>query len=99
MRQITSCAWSAFYGGYDFNRGNTRVVINGDTRTMYLHNTAIAKYRRGRLTIQTGGWNTATTKERLNGSGWVKVTTCRGQLYLNGEPWSGKTHTLKINNL
>lgn len=97
MRQITRHAWAAFYGRCDFHRGNTRVHINGDTRTMYLHNTVIAKYSRGRLTIQTGGWETAVTKERLNGGPRVSVTTRRGRLYLNGEPWTGEPHTIKIN--
>ena len=66
-RQITAYAWAAFCGGYDFKRDNTRVVTDGNTRTMYLYDTAIAKYGRGRLTIQTGGYNTSTTKERLRG--------------------------------
>ncbi len=39
--------------------------------------------------ITTAGWNTVTTKERLNGLKGVRVSTRGGVLMLNGEPWDG----------
>lgn len=43
-----------------------------------------------RLQITTAGWNTATTREHLNGLPNVSVIQRRGQLYLNGKEWDGE---------
>jgi hypothetical protein len=63
MRQITKKASKAFWDNDYFKRDNT-VVING---TMKLHKTVIASYLDGYLTLDTKGYTTNTTKERLNG--------------------------------
>ena len=43
-----------------------------------------------RLQITTAGWNTVTTRERLNGLPNVSVIQRKGKLYLNGKEWDGE---------
>ena len=86
MRAITVKAAKALTNGYDFSLSNTRVA----GRAMYLHGNKIAEYRHGRLCICDGGWQTLTTKERLNGLPGVNVYQRRGQWYLNGKQWGGE---------
>jgi len=48
--------------------GNTRTEVWGGGVTVYLHNNAIARWQadKGVLTISDCGWETSTTKSRLN---------------------------------
>lgn len=68
MRKITEEATRAFHNGYDFKKDNTEVVKNEDGIRFYLHGNCIAKkvYGDG-LYLSHCGWETNTTKERLNG--------------------------------
>ena len=84
-------------------KGNTVVEINGrrvprgattpelrpeDEASVKLYNTVVARYDRGLLTVDTGGYNTVTTRARVNQfmrdymGGMFGVRTERGQLYL-----------------
>ena len=63
MRKITINASKAFWDNEYFKQDNT-MVLNG---VMQLHRTNIAIYADGVLTLNTDGWYSATTKERLNG--------------------------------
>jgi hypothetical protein len=63
MRLITKQASKAFWDNDYFKRDNT-VVMNG---IMTLYNTVIASYLDGVLTLDTKGYMTNTTRERLNG--------------------------------
>lgn len=47
---------------------NTKTVVWGGGVTVYLHNNAIARWQAdtGVLTVSDCGWQTATTKSRLN---------------------------------
>lgn len=69
MRKITENAVVAFFNNYDFNRDNTSVSYDYDTNTatMRLHGNLIAKKVNGTVSISNCGWETTTTKERLNG--------------------------------
>ena len=95
MRQITQDAIDAFYGKSNFKRSNTTVEYllqpHSETSTMYLFGNAIARldHRTGRLTITNCGWESLTTKERLNGLHKVRINQSKGQWYLNGEAWDG----------
>ena len=92
MRKITRDAVQAFYAGTNYRNTNTEVK-NG---VYMLHGNIIAvRYDNGDIEISLAGWNTNTTRERLNGLEGVEVRTKQGQAYLNGEPWDG-TRT-KIN--
>ncbi len=63
MRKITEEAVYAFERGYQYKRSNTEVT----SRTFYLHGNKIAKKENGNIFISDGGWQSNTTKERLNG--------------------------------
>jgi hypothetical protein len=70
MRKITSDSVNAFFKGNKLNKGN--MSVNTDMffetdRLMRLHGNAIAWIKGSYLTISDCGWETVTTKERLNG--------------------------------
>jgi hypothetical protein len=50
----------------------------------------IAERRQGGLWITNAGWQSTTTKERLNGLSGVRINQVRGQWYLNGNAWNGE---------
>lgn len=86
MRKITQEARYALQGGSAMKQSNTEVK-NG---SMFLHGNEIVKgYGTPEYTISLCGWNTNTTRERLNGLDGVNVTTKLGQAYLNGYKWDG----------
>ena len=90
VRKITEEAVRAFYNGDKLTKSNMFVT----DRMMYLHGNLIAKIEEGMLKISTCGWNTPTTKERLNGLSGVAVHTKNYQLFLNGKPWDGELITV-----
>ena len=63
MRKITQQAVNAFYAEQKFSQGNTSVIDGA----MYLHGNKIAFYKDNVLHISFCGWQTTTTKERING--------------------------------
>ena len=64
MRKITQQAVEALENGQSFFRDNT-MVKDGK---MYLHGSKIAYYQNGTLHISFCGYQTNTTKERINGA-------------------------------
>jgi len=84
MRNITSKAIAAFNSGKNFKDGATQVEVYGNTRSLWLHGNVIAKEDSDGLSINLCGWNTPTTRERLNGLPSVSVSTKKGQAFLNG---------------
>ena len=89
-RQITKNAVRAFLLGENFKQSNTEVLADCTGVYMYLFDNLIANRVGNRLQITTAGWNTTTTRERLNGLPNVSVTQRKGQLYLNGKEWDGE---------
>lgn len=85
MRQITRQSIESLFAGENFSLDNTRV----DENTLYLHGSPIIQIREDGVWIQTAGWDTTTTKERLNGLPKVRVYHKKGQLHLNDNPWDG----------
>ena len=71
MRKITEQAVKAFVNGDSFKSGNTMVehlIQPHMTSThLYLHGNEIARLSNNVLTLSSCGWETNTTKERLNG--------------------------------
>lgn len=97
MRKITQEIVQAFYRGEKLNKGNTKT--DGDA--IFLHGNKIAEHNsifsndgNKHINITLAGWNTPTTRERLNGLEGVRVTTKQGQAYLNGEKWGGEWVTI-----
>ena len=97
-RQITENAVRALLAGGNFKQSNTEVKYSkyNDVAVMYLFDNEIAFYSPTTkiLEITTAGWNTVTTRERLNGLPNVSVTQRKGQLYLNGKEWDGELITI-----
>jgi len=68
MRQITKESVSAFLAGTTLNKANMAVFHDNDGSHMLLHGNPIAfKDHEGNYWISNAGWETNTTKERLNG--------------------------------
>ena len=68
MRAITKAAVKAFFEGRPWSKDNTQVAVGNDGGvTMYLHGNPIARRIRKRVDICDGGFQSNTTKERLNG--------------------------------
>ena len=87
MRKITEQASNAFCNSRDFRLGNTQVNTRNGGVELVLHGNIIAKKISGEgLQINLCGWNTNTTRDRLNGLQGVRLNTKKGQAYLNGNP-------------
>ena len=71
MKKITKEATQAFINGVPYNNSNTKVVLFNDFALMTLFNNYIAKRgttdNANAVILSDGGWETNTTKERLNG--------------------------------
>ena len=89
MRKITQDAIRAFSNRQPFKRGNTQVKVFDDSVALYLHGNMLAQYINNELWINDGGWQSNTTKERLNGLPNVKVHQKNFQWYLNDREWDG----------
>jgi hypothetical protein len=98
MRQITIDAARAFNYNRAFKRSNTQVKIIGniDRVELLLHGNLIAfKDTKGTF-ISDGGWQSVTTKERLNGllsylndTSYNSIIQKDFQWYLEGVEWNG----------
>lgn len=87
MRTITSKAITAFRNAKNFRNGNTVVQSDGTTTHLLLHGYCIARNGPSTgLQVNLCGWNTNTTRDRLNGLPSVRIHTKQGQAYLNGNP-------------
>jgi hypothetical protein len=98
MRDITRKAIAAFNESRPFNSSNTKVEVTPNCTILKLHNNAIA-YRfndpERTLSITNCGWQSDTTKERLNGIDGVRISQSKGKWYLNGNEWDGKIIEIK----
>ena len=63
MREVTRKTVSAFLNGRKLTNGNTST----DGKKLYLHGNCIAKRENGNIYVNNCGWETTTTKERING--------------------------------
>ena len=95
MRKITEQAARAFQMEVPFKKANTEVVVSGPVIELRLHGNMIARRTVGdgwnyTTEITTAGWDTVTTRERLNGLRGVDVHRSRGSLFLNGSEWDGE---------
>lgn len=86
MRKITREIVEHFRNGRAIKIGNSRT--NG--QALYLHDNKIAEYINGELWVTNAGWQTNTTKERLNGLPDVRIQQIRGTWYLNDIAWTGQ---------
>ena len=86
MRKITREIVMAFNGNYDKKVSNSEVISKDGITSMYLFNNLIARKEiaTGKTEITLAGWNTNTTRERLNALCGVSVTQRNFAPYLNG---------------
>lgn len=89
MRKITKECIKAFYNNTPIKRNNTEVVVIENDTFLKLYDHTIAINSPLGLRITTAGYNTRTTRERLNGLREVYLSTKNGNLILNNEPWDG----------
>lgn len=84
MRQIDRAAAVAFVNNKTLNRNNTVVEIVDGKPHMYLHGNCIAKKdENGDLLINHCGWETTTTRSRLNALPGVNIRSLKGNFVLN----------------
>lgn len=98
MRKITSEAVNAFNSATPFNKQNMQIEVLPNVTVMKLHGNAIA-YRYNdplkTLSITNCGWESNTTKERLNAIEGVGISQKAGIWYLNGKEWDGELIDIK----
>lgn len=90
MRKITKDAIKAFNLNRNFSLSNTRVKVDEEGTKLYLHGNLIAEKKDGELFIRNAGWQSNTTKERLNGLHGVSICQKDWTWFLNGKEWDGK---------
>ncbi|UZZ63862.1 hypothetical protein PSV6_2 [Pseudomonas phage PSV6] len=94
-RKVTQQAVNAFIAGRTgVFGGNTVVELSplGEVLVMKLHGNAIARRDVGpfgTFEVRDGGWQSNTTKERLNGLPGVSVNQKQYVWFLNGAAWDG----------
>ena len=66
MRKIETQMIAAIHGNKNWSSGNTQVVTNCGVSTVYLHGNKIAMIDDNSMTIFDGGYQSKTTKSRLN---------------------------------
>ena len=66
MRKIESQMCAAIQANKNWKSGNTEVVTVDGVSIVYLHNNKIAMVDDTTMTIFDGGWQSNTTKSRLN---------------------------------
>lgn len=92
MRKITQESIAAFNSNETFSKSNTAVSVTDTTTVLLLHGNSIAFKDRatGKIEITNCGWDTTTTKERLNAIDGVSIQQRQFQWYLNDELWHGE---------
>jgi len=66
MRKIETQMCAAIQANQDFKSGNTQVITIDGVSFIYLHGNQIASVDEDSMTIYDGGWQSTTTKSRLN---------------------------------
>jgi len=84
MRKIDELASDAFESGKQWKLGNTEVINDNGTIYMLLHGNYIAKKQDGKLWVSHAGWQTTTTKARLNSLSGMCIVQKDFTFYLNG---------------
>ena len=66
MRKIETEMNAAIAEGRDWSKANTSVQMTDEVACVYLHGNKIAEIGEGFITLFDGGWQSNTTKSRLN---------------------------------
>jgi len=90
-RKITNESVDKFLSRETFKKSNMEVDQCYGQFRLKLHGNVIAVLDEfNMLSISNAGWQSNTTKERLNGLPNVGIYQKRGQWYLNGNEWNGE---------
>lgn len=95
MKIVTQNAVATFYRKGNATFSNTQVVTENGVTSMFLFGNKIAEEKEGVLRITNVGWESNTTKERLNSLNGVSIQQKKGEWYLNGELWNGNWIEIK----
>lgn len=99
MRLITKQSIDAFMNAKNFKKSNMQVEVLPNVTILRLFGHPIA-YRYNdperTLSISNCGWQTNTTKERLNAIPGVRIQQKNFEWYLNGEKWNGNLIDVKL---
>ena len=85
MRKIESEMNAAVTNRYDFRKANTEVSINDRIAEVYLHGNLIARVGDTFVQILDGGWQSNTTKSRLNAL--LRAVTPDGGVFQKDFTW------------
>lgn len=91
-RKITNAAIYNFISANKWQSGNTQVVVLPNVTVLKLFGNEIAfRYNDSENTVSISncGYQTVTTKERLNGIPGVRINQKKGIWYLNDKEWDG----------
>lgn len=96
MRKVTEKIRQAFYNQESLTVSNTTT----DGQAVWLHGNKIIERRPDGIWFTLAGWDTNTTRERLNGivSG-VNISRCKGVSYLTSSNRSARIDPHKWINL
>ena len=97
-RQITKESVRAFLNDQKFSKSNTTVTKTDGVTSLVLFGNRIAYKNDGKLFVTMCGYNTVTTRERLNGIPCLSITLKNFTPYINGvEVSSYKTYEIGSN--
>lgn len=107
MKQITEDSITAFLNDFTFSKQNMIVKVYSEKTELLLHGNLIAlkdRYTK-EISITNAGWQSNTTKERLNGliNEYLGYPSCIGRginqknfiWYLDGKEWNGELTVIK----
>lgn len=89
MRKIEQLMNQAILNEQDWKLDNTEVISCTNVSDVYLHGNLIARIGETWIELFDGGWQTNTTKSRLNailqqfGMGYERVFQKKGQWFVN----------------
>ena len=90
-RKITNESIDKFLSRETFKKSNMEVDQCFGQYRLKLHGNTIAVLDEfNMLSISNAGWESNTTKERLNGLPHVRINQKKFQWYLNGNEWNGE---------
>jgi len=97
--KMTVDSTTAFMCAEPFKRSNTEVEVLPNVTILKLFGNAIA-YRYNdperTLSITHCGWDSKTTKDRLNGIPTVNISSEKGKWFLNEKEWDGNLIDVKL---
>lgn len=99
MRLITKQSIEAFMDARPFKKSNMQVEVQPNVTVLRLFGHPIAYLYNDpdrTLSISNCGWQSNTTKERLNAIPGVSIQQKNWEWYLNGEKWNGKLIDVKL---